>query len=278
MNEIWRNILRQSKIKAEYRKRHHKYKIILLKGTVILMCLHLLFPQYGRRILYSFLLGKPTAEIMRISKADTFEDITAAPFRFQRGKYTYTLVPHTKYSVTGRVGIVDDYTTLFNQIFRGQFQGEYINLVPRDVVLVIGKMAEPTVFAMFEFIHEERMGGPICKGVKYRTSFLPSFMSAKKAEKNWQKYRQCNQYIKAEEYNNYHPIPANERINKALSMLLPNDVVHLEGILVDVPQMGLSTGTRKEQTHHNMTVNGYTPGKCFILYTTKVILNNCVYE
>ena len=278
MNELWQSILQQSKIRAKQQKRKRKYKAILLKCLVVFLCLHLLFPQYGKRIFYPLLFGKKITENMQISKADSFEDVIMKPFLFRRKSREYVLQPRTKYAVTARVGIVDDYTTFFNFIFRGQFQGEYINLVPRDAVLVIGKMAEPSVFEKFKFVHEERSGGVRCKGVKYKTSFMSGFMSAEKAEKNRRKYQQCNQYIKDKEYNNYHLIPANERINKALSMLLPNDVVHLEGLLTDVPQMGLRTGIRKEQTHRNMTVNGYAPGMCFILYTTKVILNNRTYE
>lgn len=278
MNEIWQTRLRQSKNRIAQKKQRRKYTGVFQKAAVILLCLHLLFPQYAKRILYPHIFGKPTTAEQHISETDSFKDITMQPFRFVRKNKTYILEPHTRYSVTARVGIVDDYDTLANKFFRGQFQGEYITLAPRDVVLVIGQMAKPEIFDKFEFRHEERMGGAVCKGVKYRTSFMPSFMSEKKAQKNWQKYRQCYQYIKAEEYNNYHLIPANERINKALSMLLPNDVVTVEGLLVDVPQMRLKTGTRKEQTHKNMTVNGYAPGMCFILYTTKVVLKNYVYE
>ena len=88
----------------------------------------------------------------------------------------------------------------------------------------------------------------------------------------------CEPYINIREYNNYHPIPANEKINAALSTLEYGDLVTLEGILVDVPQMGLSTGPRKEQVHDNMRVNGIKPYKCFILYTTRVVIDGVVYE
>ncbi|MBR6355551.1 MAG: hypothetical protein IKR92_01735 [Alphaproteobacteria bacterium] len=279
MNEVWKRMLLQSKSRIEEKKRRRQ-KIIgfVTKTALALLCLYWLFPQYIRRVIYAPFFGTPTTQPLQISATDSFEDVTAPSFRFTRGKYTYTLVPRTKYAVTGRVGIVDDYDTLFNRFYRGQFQGDYINLVPRDIMLLIGQMAEPSVFAKFDFVHEERMGGVRCKGVKYKNSFMPSFMSAEKAEKNWDKYNECNQFIKNEELNNYHPIPANERINKALSMLVRGDVVYLEGVLVDVPEMRLNTGTRKEQTHSNMMVAGQAPGMCFILYTTKVILHNRVYE
>ena len=236
------------------------------------------FPAYWKRAVYPYLYGKKYDGVLNISEHDFFEDVDGQSFSFERGKYAYVLVPRTQYSVTGRVGILDHYDTLWNRFFRGQFQGDYINLVPRDIFLVIGQMAQEEIFKKFKFDHEERLGRVLCKGVKYRTSFMSAYRSQEEAEKSEANFKKCHQYIKQEEQNNYHPIPATERINKALSMLLPGDVVYLEGILVDVPQMRLKTGTRKEQHHENMIINGMAPGMCFILYTTKVIFNGRVYE
>ena len=103
-------------------------------------------------------------------------------------------------------------------------------------------------------------------------------MSEKEAHENMEKLESCHPYIKQSEQNNYHPIPATKNVDKALSMLLPGDIVYIEGYLVDVPQMRLKTGTRKDQYHENMIVNGMAPGMCFILYTTKIVLNGWIYE
>lgn len=278
MNEIWKNRLQQSQVRIREKKKRAKYKNAILKICAVLFILHFLFPQYLRRAVYPYLYGKPTTEKLQISTMDYFEDVNAQPFTFKRGGLTYQLQPRTKYSVTGRVGFIDDYTTIRNRIFRGQFQGDYITMVPRDIFLVIGTMARPDVFKLFKFAHEERMGAIMCKGVAYSNSFMPKYLNEEEYQKSEANYRNCIQYIKDEELNNYHPIPANERINKALSMLKVGDVVYLEGILVDVPQMGMKTGTRKKQNHKNMVVNGFEPGMCFILYTTKIILNNYIYE
>lgn len=278
MNEIWEKRLKQSRIRIQNKKRYSKYKSLAGKLGLVLLILCLWFPQYWRRLIYPVLYGKPAAQSMEISATDYFEDVKAAPLMHKAGKRTYQLEPKTKYAVTGRVGIVDDYTTIRNLIFRGQFQKDYIDLVPRDIFLVIGTMARPDVFKLFEFAHEERMGQILCKGVKYNKSFVPVWLSEREYQKNQQIYNNCMQYMKSEELNNYHPIPANGRINKALSMLLPGDVVHLEGVLTDVPQLGLHTGTRKKQHHKDQIVRGSESGMCFILYTTKVIINNRVYE
>ena len=278
MNEIWQKRLKQSQIRIQNKKQYSKYKSLAVKIGLGLLVLHLLFPQYLRRAIYPFLYGKSTAKQLQISTEDYFEDVKMPLVAFERGGKTYLLQPRTKYFVTGRVGIIDDYSTIRNKIFRGQFQGEYINLVPRDLMLVIGKMAEPEVFKLFKFAHEERMGQVLCKGVKYNKSFVPVMLSEKEYQKNQRIYANCMQYMKDDELNNYHPIPANERINKALSMLLPGDVVYLEGVLVDVPQLGLHTGTRKMQQHKDQVVSGYEAGMCFILYTTRVIVNQRIYE
>lgn len=238
----------------------------------------LFYPQYLKRLIYPYLLGKSFSESAQISFQDYYKDITAQPINFKRKNIEYTLIPKVFYKITGKVGVVDHYDTLFNIIYRWHSQKDYINLVPRDVFVVTGDMARPEIFEKFEFGHEERGGYVLCKGVKYKMSFMPVFMSEKKAIENMKKFNHCNQFIKDEEQNNYHPIPANEIINKALSMLLPGDIISLEGYLVDVPQMGLYTGTRKGQIHQNIRIGGRETKMCFILYTTKVVINGRIYE
>ena len=275
MNRLWK--LRM-KARACDTGKFHERKKFLRFFVCILIILQFMFPQYLKRVVYPYFLGKKAEELQVISQEDFFEDVGAIPFHYQRNGKDYILVPRAKYLVTGRVGIVDNYDGLWTKFYRGYVQGDYINLVPRDVVLVIGQMADPEVFNLFDFEHEERMGGAKCKGVKYRESFMSFYSSRREMEESERNLAICEPYIKAKEYNNYHPIPANETINMAMSMLLYGDVVTLEGILVDVPQMGLDTGTRKEQVHEKFRINGQKPGKCFVLYTTKVIINGFVYE
>ncbi|MBP5399705.1 MAG: hypothetical protein J6Y53_04745 [Alphaproteobacteria bacterium] len=253
MNDIWQERKKQNAIRA-YKKATLKKNIT--KAVILIIILNFLFPQYIKRVTYPFLFGHNSTEPMQISNEDSFQDITSAPITFKKSGYSYILQPKVKYSVTGRVGYVDAYDTLWNKFYRGHSQHRYINLVPKDIFLVIGSMAKPEIFSMFKFEHEERGGSISCKGAKYH----------------------CYPHIKQAELNNYHPIPATSKINLGLSTLLPNDILYMEGYLVDVPQMGLSTGTRKEQTHSNIIMNGYNPGKCFVLYTTKIIINGVIYE
>ena len=255
--------------------------------VVVVLIVFFMFHQYWKALIYPFIYGTQHGIEQKISIEDYFEDVQQEPFYFERNGSAYYLTPKTKYRATGRVGITEHYDGWRNKFYRGYFknssQHSYIDLVPQDVFLVIGKMAEPEIFKMFNFVHEERNGGVKCKGVKYRTSSLFSQfgMSRKKWEKNQKKYEKCNPYIKKEESNNYHPIPANKNINAALSILKHGDVVSLEGFLVDVSIDGkkfLETATRHSQIHPWARIGGQVSGWCFVLYTTKIIVNGVLYE
>lgn len=278
INKIWQQRLQASQQRIALKRFGKQKSSYKFWAITFLLLLWFLFPEYPKRFIYPILFGKPYTQKLEISQQDFFEDVETKPLKFSRHGKNYILQPRTKYAVTAKVGFVDHYDTWFNKAFRGFSQADYIDLVPQDLLLLIGKMASPEVFKMFQFEHEERLGRVLCKGVKYRRSFASAFSSESEARKSAQNAAACHPFIKNEEYNNYHPIPANERINRALSMLVKGDVVHLEGYLVDVPQMRLKTGTRKQQSHTNMLVNGVQPGMCFILYTTKIIVNNHIYE
>lgn len=268
---------RKSKIKKFF-------KIAVAVGLII----YFVFPRYWKSLIYPFLYGKQHGIEQKISKEDYFEDVKSEPFVFKRNGSVYQLIPKTKYRATGRVGITDHYDGWWNKFYRGysrnSSQKSYIDLVPQDVVFVTGKMAEPDVFETFDFFHEERNGGVKCKGVEYNTSIKSAFgirMSYKKWQKNQEIYNKCHPYISENEYNNYHPIPANENINAALSMLKHGDLVSLEGFLVDVSIDGkdfLKTATRHSQRHPWARVGGRETGWCFVLYTTKIIVNGVLYE
>lgn len=280
MNKVWDEQLAQSQDRLEKRRqRRDKIKSYLIKFALVVLFVGWWYPQYWKRLIYPIFYSKYTDTSLVISAEDSFTDLpeNANSINFERHGIKYKLKPKTKYSVTGKVGYVDTYDGIWNKFYRGHSQKEYINLVPLDLVIVIGNMAKPEIYNLFTFVHEERMGGPRCKGVKYKTSFFSGWMTEKAYQENMRKYNRCAPYIRSEEFNNYHPIPSNANIDKALHMILPDDTIYIEGILVDVEDMHLRTGTRKLQ-HHDYLVSGYNPGMCFILYTTKIILNNRVYE
>lgn len=248
-------------------------------STIIGMLLMLLFlfPEYPKRLIYPFLFGQKTTENLKISQDGNYEDVSPNIFNFTRNNYFYKLQPKTKYNITAKIGYVDHYDTLFNKIYRGHSQNNYINLVPIDLLLIYGDMAKPDIYKLFEFDHEERLGIIKCKGVKYKESFFSFYSSDSEREESEKNSAICTPHINENQFNNYHPIPANEKINKGLHTLLAGDVVYLEGYLVDVPSMGMHTGTRTSQ-RHDYVMSGQNPGMCFILFTTKLIINGYAYQ
>lgn len=280
MNFIWQQRLAQSRDRiAERNKKRETVKWRIIKCVCAVLILCQFYPQYWKRLIYPYIYGIQTDEKLTISATDFYEDVppNTPPFVLQRHNINYLLYPHTKYSVTGKIGYVDVYDGWWNRFYRGSSQKKYINIVPLDLFIVIGNMASPKVYDLFRFTHEERSGSVLCKGVKYKTSFFNFWLSEKEMQKSNTNFNKCNKFINSEEFNNYHPIPANEKINKALHMLLPNDVVYIEGYLTDVLSLGLKTGTRKQQ-QHDYLVSGYNHGMCFVLYTTKIVFNGRVYQ
>lgn len=243
----------------------------------VLLALLFLFPEYPKRLIYPFLFGEKTSEKLEISQDGSYEDVNPNIFNFTRNNYLYKLQPKTKYNITAKIGYVDHYDTFFNKMYRGHSQSEYLNLVPVDLLMVYGDMAKPEIYKLFEFDHEERTGFIKCKGVKYKESFFSFYSSASEREKSEKNYSICNPHINPNQFNNYHPIPSNEKINKGLHTLLAGDIVYLEGYLVDVPSMGMLTGTRTNQ-HHEYVMSGQNPGMCFILFTTKLTVNGYTYQ
>ena len=263
------HILRQTKIS----KKRSKIGTMICIAIILLF----LFPEYSKRLIYPFLFAKKTSETLTISQDGNYKDVNLNVFEFTRNKHIYKLQPKTQYSITAKIGYIDHYDTILNKMYRGHSQDDYINLVPVDLLMVYGDMAKPEIYKLFEFEHEERTGFIKCKGVKYKESFFSFYASDSEREKSEKNYAHCETYMKNHQFNNYHPIPANENINKGLHTLIAGDVVHIEGYLVDVPSMGMLTGTRTNQ-HHEYVMSGVNPGMCFILFTTKLIVNGHTYQ
>ena len=253
-NKIWEERLAESqeKIKSKKNKRQKiQSRFIKIFAVVFLFCFF--WPQYWKRLIYPFIYGTPTNQQLTISEQDSFEDLPpdTPPIYLKYDSYTYELTPKTKYSATGKVAYVEPYDGIWNRIYRNHSQKHYINIVPIDLFIVIGDIAKPEIYKMFEFGHSEREGSIRCKGVKYKESVFSSFISMEEFRESAENEAKCAPFFKSEYYNNYHPILANENIRKAFHMLLPKDVIYIEGILVDVKSMGLNliTGTRKNQVH-----------------------------
>jgi len=276
MHYLWNKRIKENR-RAEGKRQTKAKRLRWFWGLIVILLM--LYPQSWKRLVYPILIGKKVAQPQEISQKDYYEVLEKQKITIERGGKKHQLLLNVAYSVTGRIGIVEHYDGWWNRLYRGHSQKDYINLVPRDIVLVIGKMAEPDIFKMFDFVHEERNGGVKCKGVKYKDSFMSFYKDRNEAIQSETNYKKCSQYFKEEEYTNYHPIPATENINRVLSMLIKGDVVSLEGFLLGVPDNKLSDiERRKLWTYDDMVVNGIHPRKCFTIYVTKIIVNGVEYE
>ena len=276
--EMWQTRQRDSRYRLARRRLYRIANNYGLWLCVILVILLYVYQVYPKRWIYPMLYGKPFTRQLTVSHSDRYKDVVAPEFEYKRGGYTYSLLPRTKYAVTARVAFVDNHNTIFNKFFRERSQVRYNNLAPHDLLLLNGDMARSEIFKKFKFKHKKRTTQVLCKSAKYKKSFMSAYMDEEKAKKDNKKYNDCRQYIKEEEYGNYQTIPATEHVNKALSMIVKGDIVYLEGYLVDVPAMQLQTETRKNQVNENYKANALNPGISFILYTTRVIVNNYIYE
>ncbi len=240
------------------------YKIMkMLKKHIklIAFCLVLIlyfYPQFITRPLYQKLYGQPTNQQLTISDKDFFEDITHRDdivYDLQYKNQGAFLTPVVKYSVTGRLGILEHYDGWFENFYHKHDKRRihYNHLAPTDLSIIIGQTAYDPTFSQCSFSHEYRVLWHHCPTRK------------------------------REDVNNYHIIPANENIKKALKTLIKGDILYIEGLLVDVksvtfPDFKLTTGRRKNQTHKDQFVGGKYTGMCFVLYTTKIITGNHIYQ
>lgn len=214
-------------------------------------------PEYIKRPIYQHIYGTPINEKLTISAHSFFADVDDdQPFNYQIGKESLKLHPISKYSVTARVAYIDRYWGTWENFYHGHNEGRvYYNLfAPADLFLIHGELAKLENYGRCKYDHE------------YRASFY-----------------QCPQPINGDDLNNYHIIPATLNVKKALSIILNEDVIYIEGILVDAtsakyPWFSLTTGRRHNMTHKDQFIGGQYTGMCFVLYTTKIIVNNHIYQ
>jgi hypothetical protein len=223
--------------------------------AVIFLCVF--FPQYPKRLFYPALYGVQTNEKAFVSATGNYgkaED--TKEFSYTVKKYTAFLQPVEKYEISGRTILVDRYDTLFEKFAFGHDKSRmlYSTISPADIGLANGKMAMPERFAACKFSHEYRL-------LKTDCNPAPDMM----------------------ELNNFHIIPATQNVRKALDIILPNDIVKLVGILVDVTSsdvenFSLTTGRKSGDIHKKQFAGGQYTNMCLILYTTQINVNNIIYK
>ena len=219
------------------------------------------YPAYLYRLIYPYIFGKPIEGKLQISSEDYFYDLeNPQDIRIITSKMTFIAYPRVKYSVTGKVAYVERYSGWWEKFAHGYDASHtlYNYFSPLDLTLVYGPLADKDKYQLINFEHEYRTA---------KLTYPPSLI----------KYGDLINYL-----NNYHIIPANNRIRRALDTILTDDTIYIEGLLVNVkaveePRFFLKTGLRHNQWHEELYGGNYAP-MCFVLYTTKIIMNHRVYE
>ncbi|MBQ8482357.1 MAG: hypothetical protein IJ532_07485 [Alphaproteobacteria bacterium] len=232
-------------------------KYIAIGVTVFL----LFYPSYLYRLIYPYIFSKPITGKLQISNQDYFNDLqNPQDIRIKSSEMTFIVSPKVKYAVTGKVAYVERYSGWWEKFAHGYDPSHsiYNDLSPIDLTLVYGSLADKEKYSLINFDHE------------YRTAKLTY-------PRNSVSYNELIDYL-----NNYHIIPANNHIRRALDTILTDDTIYIEGYLSDVtaveePRFILKTGLRHNQWHKELYGGNYAP-MCFVLYTTKIVINHRVYE
>lgn len=160
----------------------------------------------------------------------------------------------------GRIAYLDTNDALIKGWFLSSGNKEkawlYKKVVPYDMSIAYGQLAQPKIFNQVKFGHEENVGFIFSDRVK----------------------------INLNEFDNIHILPANKRIRQIVSVLKKGDEVYLEGFLTDwdsptVPREKQWYKTARyvgEKSHQR--AGGRLSGLCYQLFLTKIILNGHVYK
>jgi hypothetical protein len=152
---------------------------------------------------------------------------------------TWTMQPQASYQIAARV--------LGNKRYYDWQSG----VVPRDLALGWGDMSEP---AVDEWIHWEQFN--------------------RLYHYEWNNGAYSRGYIIGHSAN-VHIIPATENLDKALRQVEKNDVIYLEGYLVDLQVRG---GNREGRVSTSLTREDSGAGACEILYVERLVMDGRMYE
>lgn len=152
------------------------------------------------------------------------------------------LTPKAKYKIAGRV------------VSKRHYYMDWLSkLSPVDLAIAWGPMATKQFDEHVSYSHSDRY-----YSYRYTGEFSgdPSIIATHSA--------------------NEHLIPANDRIAKALKSIKTDEIVELEGVLVDVDWMDEKSEAKNLST--SLTRDDVGAGACEIIYVSKVRIKNNVYQ
>lgn len=153
---------------------------------------------------------------------------------------TWTKQPRASYQIAARV--------LGNK----RYYDWQSSVVPRDLALAWGDMSDP---AVSESIHWWQSNRWYHYELSYALSYSQSYITSHSA--------------------NVHIIPATDNLDKALRQLKENDLIYLDGYLVDLEVVD---GDCVGQVHTSLSREDTGDGACEILYVERLIVNGRLYK
>lgn len=221
-------------------------------GVFLFLCSHM---EYIKRLVYPSLYAVPYNERLAVWDKDVFSDLSgerSSPFSKKYLDKKITFIPKKAYAVTARIGILERYEGWWEDFYHGHDESRkiYNAFAPIDIAFVHGEGA-----------YHEKFDS--CFGHEYRLLWS------------------CHE-INRDYFNNYHMIPATNKIKKGLETLIKGDIVYIKGRLVDVKvpdwSEDMHTGTSHNMTHENQFAGGMYTGMCFIIYLEELAVNGYLYK
>ena len=215
-----------------------------------------------RNFTYKRLYGKPTGQVLTIWDKEQILDYDEPLQNAVFNGYPVTKSFKKKYALSGILVYHDDNTTFWKKHFwnSGDEIGKtYNKIASHDLTIVWGKTASPDNLKKIKVGHELNLALLECTT--------------------------CNCYFGIGDFNNFHIIPANERLNDALSVLPRSKKVpiYVEGYLTDwygtgdYQDLKMDTALDARTTSRQKAGGGKT-GLCYQLYLTKFIYDGYTFE
>jgi len=169
--------------------------------------------------------------------------LAADPLTIEQTPYTWTIAPRASYRITARIIRSKQYTTDW-----------MASVSPIDLALGWGDLSETT----FDDQLNWRQSG---RWYFYSWRGDPPLSAS---------------YLRTHSAN-VHIIPANENLELAIKRLQVNDVVYLEGVLVDLEksQEGMSS---PQSSYTSLTRTDQGGGSCEIMYVQRLVVGEAEYR
>ena len=216
-----------------------------------------------RNFVYKRLYGRPTKQVLTVWDKEQITDVKDANSVANFNGYKVIKSFKKKYAVSGMLVYHDDNTTFWKKYFwnPGGEKGEIYNqIASHDLTIMWGKTAYAGNLKNLKVTH----------GLNYVDSYEC-------------KTDDC--HVELGENNNFHVIPANKRLDRALSILPQeeNVPIYVEGYLT----FWYGTGDYKDlkfesaldsQTISKQKIGGLQSSLCYQLYLTRFIYDGYEFK